>query len=182
MPNDHQPAPPSGDPGTPARQSAPLSDEEIVRLVGERALAYYADGQFSCAEAILKAFAELFTPHLFDPERITRLATPFNGGFSELQQTCGVLTGGMMAIGMITGRDRPGDEFAKEQAYTLTQIFYRRYLDEIGTTSCRELLTRWKDQGPDKPDCKAHTRRMAEMLARTILQVGFHDLHPDEEE
>ncbi|MBF0127196.1 MAG: C_GCAxxG_C_C family protein [Magnetococcales bacterium] len=153
-----------------------LTEEAIVRAVGERALAFYSEDQYSCAEAMLKAFAEVFVPHLFDPATITRMATPFNGGFSELQHTCGVLTAGIMSIGMITGRDQPGDEFAKEKAYTLTQIFYKRYMEAMGTHSCRDLLLRWKDQGPDKTHCKAHTRAISEMLARTILQVGFHDL------
>ncbi|MBF0629179.1 MAG: C_GCAxxG_C_C family protein [Magnetococcales bacterium] len=129
---------------------------------------------------MLKAFAEVFAPHRFDATAITRLATPFNGGFSELQHTCGVLTAGLMSIGMIAGRDRPGDEEAKEQAYTLTQIFYRRYMDAIGTSSCNELLQRWKEQGPEKSRCKAHTQQMSELLARTILQVGFHELFTDE--
>ncbi|MBF0295626.1 MAG: C_GCAxxG_C_C family protein [Magnetococcales bacterium] len=159
-----------------------LSEDEIIRLVSERAKNYYADGQFSCAEAMLKAFAEVFAPHLVDPATITRLATPFNGGFSELQQTCGVLTSGIMSIGMIAGRDQPGDEYAKEKAYTLTQIFYKRYMEAIGTPSCKELLLRWKDQGPEKTQCKEHTRRISELLARTILQVGFHDLPVEDNE
>ncbi|MBF0214591.1 MAG: C_GCAxxG_C_C family protein [Magnetococcales bacterium] len=165
-----------------ADPSAPLSEEEIIQRVGLLARRYYADGQFSCAESMLKAFAEVFAPHRFDPATITRLATPFNGGFSELQQTCGVLTAGLMSIGMITGRDQPGDEEAKEQAYTVTQIFHRRYMDAIGTSSCKELLQRWKEQGPEKSLCKAHTQQMSEMLARTILQVGFHDLNIDEDD
>ncbi|MBF0271481.1 MAG: C_GCAxxG_C_C family protein [Magnetococcales bacterium] len=160
----------------------PLTDDAIIQQVGERVRTYYNDGQFSCAEAMLKAFAEVFAPHRFDPALITRLATPFNGGFSELQHTCGVLTAGLMAIGLVTGRDQPGDEEAKEKAYTLTQIYYRRYMDAVGTDSCKELLQRWKEQGVDKSLCKAHTRRMSELLARTILQVGFHDLPTDEEE
>lgn len=173
---------PTQDPNNLPAKAPILTEEEIIHQVGERTQTYYSDGQFSCAEAILKAFAEVFAPHRYDPETITRLATPFNGGFSELQQTCGVITAGLISIGMICGRDQPGDEYSKEKAYTLTQIFYRRYMDEIGTNSCKELLLRWQGQGAEKSRCKAHTRHMSELLARTILQVGFHDLHTDEEE
>ncbi|MBF0341504.1 MAG: C_GCAxxG_C_C family protein [Magnetococcales bacterium] len=171
--------PPPTTPFTPPTASRNWDDAEIIRQVGERARNYYNDGQYSCAEAMLKAFAEVFAPHRFDSATITRLATPFNGGFSELQHTCGVLTAGLLSIGLVAGREQPGDDEAKEEAYTLTQIFYRRYLDAIGTTSCRELLQRWQDQGPDKSRCKEHTRLMSEMLARTILQAGFHDLPAD---
>lgn len=169
-------------PDLPLVHDTHWTEEEIIHTVSERAFALYDEGQYSCAEALLKAFAEVFAPHLLDPAIITRLATPFNGGFSELQLTCGVLTSGIMAIGLIAGRDQPGDEYSKEKAYTLTQIFYRRYMDEIGTNSCKELLLRWKDQGPNKPRCKEHTQRISALLARTILQVGFHDLPVDGEE
>ncbi|MEO5345638.1 MAG: C-GCAxxG-C-C family protein [Magnetococcus sp. YQC-9] len=159
------------------------SDAEIVRQIGERARRYYEDGQFSCAEAIVKAFAEVFAPHRFDANTITRLATPFNGGFSELQLTCGMLTGGLMAIGLVAGRDQPGDEEAKEQAYTLAQIYHKRFIEELGTISCRELLTRWRgEQGLEKTVCKAQTQKMSELLARTILQLGFHEPGDEEEE
>lgn len=157
----------------------PMTQDEIIHRVGALSRAYYDDTQYSCAEAILKAMAEVFTPDRYDPRLIPRLATPFNGGFSELQQTCGVLTAGLMAIGLVAGRDQPGDEDAKEEAYTLTQIYHQRFMAEVGTTSCRELLLRWQDQGEGKIHCKEHTRRMAELLARTILQVGFHELHVD---
>ncbi|MBF0165888.1 MAG: C_GCAxxG_C_C family protein, partial [Magnetococcales bacterium] len=163
---------------TPVGESPParLSDAEIVQRIGLLARQYYDDGQFSCAEAIVRAFAEVFTPHRFDPATITRLATPFNGGFSELQLTCGMLTGGMLAIGLVAGRDQPGDEEAKEQAYTLTQIYHQRFMEELGTTSCKELLTLWKEQGTSKALCKAHTQRMSAQLAELILRIGFHEL------
>ncbi|MBF0418364.1 MAG: C_GCAxxG_C_C family protein [Magnetococcales bacterium] len=160
---------------TPSASTRP-GDEEIVRQVGALAHLYYEDGQFSCAEAIVRAFAEVFTPHRFDAGSVTRLATPFNGGFSELQLTCGMLTGGLLAIGMVTGRETPGDEESKEQTYTLTQIYHQRFVEELGTTSCKELLTRWKEQGTSKTLCKAHTQRMCERLAKLILQIGFHEL------
>ncbi|MEO5364988.1 MAG: C-GCAxxG-C-C family protein [Magnetococcus sp. WYHC-3] len=156
-----------------------MTADEIVHKVGELTRLYYDDGRFSCAEAITRAFAEVFVPHRYEPASAGRMATPFNGGFSELQQTCGVLTAGLMAIGMVAGREQPGDEDAKEEAYTLTQIYHRRFMDRTGTDSCRELLVRWQDQGEGKGRCKEHAAEMAQMLARTILQVGFHELDLD---
>lgn len=159
-----------------------MTEQEIIHQVGELAERYYQDDQFSCAEAVIRAFAEVFAPGRHDLELVTRMATPFNGGFSELNSVCGAFTGGLMAIGMVAGRDQPGDEDAKEEAYTLTQIFHKRFLEAVGTDNCRQLLDRWSDQGAGKARCKAHTRAMSELLARTILQVGFHDLEVDEEQ
>ncbi|MBF0195429.1 MAG: C_GCAxxG_C_C family protein [Magnetococcales bacterium] len=157
-----------------------MTEAEIINKTGELARKYYQDDQYSCAEAMMKAFAEVFAPDKFDSKLIASLATPFNGGFSELQQTCGVLTAGMMAIGMVSGRREPGDENAKEEAYTLTQIYYQRYMEAIGSDSCKELLVRWKDQGESKCHCKDHTVKMSELLAKTILQLEFHDLDLDD--
>ncbi|MBF0445717.1 MAG: C_GCAxxG_C_C family protein [Magnetococcales bacterium] len=157
-----------------------MTEEEIVKKIGELTRSYYQDDQYSCAEAIIKAFAEVFAPEKFDSKLVASLATPFNGGFSEMQHTCGVLTAGMMAIGLVAGRSEPGDEDAKEEAYTLTQIYYQRYMEAMGTDSCKELLTRWKDQGESKCHCKDHTVKMSELLAKTILQLEFHDLELDD--
>ncbi|MBF0135283.1 MAG: C-GCAxxG-C-C family protein [Magnetococcus sp. DMHC-1] len=159
-----------------------MTEEEVIHRVGTLARKYYADTHYSCAEAIVKAFTEVFAPHRFDPATITRIATPLNGGFSELKKTCGVLTSGLLAIGIVAGREKPGDEDAKEEAYTLAQIFHQRFMESVGTDSCQELLTRWQAQGEEKGLCKEHTRKMAEMLARTILQVGFHDLQLDDDQ
>ncbi|MBF0153303.1 MAG: C_GCAxxG_C_C family protein [Magnetococcales bacterium] len=153
-----------------------MTEEEVIHQVGLLARKYYADAHYSCAEAVVKALTEVFAPHRFDPNTISRIATPFNGGFSELKKTCGVLTSGLLVIGIVAGREKPGDEEAKEEAYTLAQIYYNRFMESAGTDSCQELLTRWHGQGEEKGLCKEHTWKMAEMLARTILQVGFHDL------
>ncbi|MBF0158240.1 MAG: C_GCAxxG_C_C family protein [Magnetococcales bacterium] len=158
-----------------------MTKNEIIEKAGALALHYYDDARYSCAEAMLRAITEVMAPHRFDPAAITRIATPFNGGFSELQQTCGALTAGLMAIGVVAGRDQPGDEDAKEEAYTLAQIYYQRFMERTGTSSCGELLERWRDQGESKIHCKQHTKRMCELLASTILQVGFHELDVDEE-
>lgn len=157
-----------------------MTQNEIITKVGELAQSYYQDDQYSCAEAMVKAIAQVFTPELYDPRLIPRIATPFNGGFSELQSTCGVLTGGLLAIGLVAGRDQPGDEDAKEEAYTLAQIYHKRFMEAVGTDSCAALLARWQGQGSAKTLCKQHTRQMSELLAKTILQVGFHQLEVDE--
>jgi C_GCAxxG_C_C family probable redox protein len=159
-----------------------MTEDDVVKKIGELTRSYYQDDQYSCAEAMMKSFAEVFAPEKYDSKTLARLATPFNGGFSELQQTCGVLTAGMMAIGLVAGREEPGDEDAKEEAYTLTQVFHNRYMAAMETDSCRELLIRWKDQGESKSLCKDHTVKMSEMLAQTILQMEFHELQLDDAE
>lgn len=156
-----------------------MTEEQIIQNIGNLTSQYYQDDQYSCAEAMVKAFCEVFTPDKVDSKIVARMATPFNGGFSELQQTCGVLTAGMMAIGLVAGRENPGDEDAKEEAYTLTQVYHNRYMAAMETASCKELLVRWKDQGESKIHCKNHTVKMSEMLAQTILQMGFHQLQLD---
>ncbi|MEO5377680.1 MAG: C-GCAxxG-C-C family protein [Magnetococcus sp. DMHC-6] len=153
-----------------------MTEEQLIEKVGLLARKYYQKEQFSCAEAMVRAFAEVFAPHRYDLESVTRLGTCFNGGFSELQSVCGVFTAGLIVIGMVAGRGNPGDEEAKEEAYTLCQIYRQRFMAAVGSDSCQELLLRWKDQGEEKGQCKRHTEEMTRLLAQTILQVGFHEL------
>lgn len=158
-----------------------MTREEVIEHIEQLCRENYTDEKYSCAESIVKAFAEVFVPDRYDPKIIPRIATALNGGFAELNLTCGVLTAGMLAIGLVAGRDQPGDEDAKEEAYTITQVFYKRFMEAVGTDSCRVLLDRWHEQGPQKPECKRHTREMAVMLAKLILQMEFHELELEDD-
>ena len=78
-----------------------------------------------------------------------RIATVFSGGVGgSHQEMCGGLTGGLLIIGSLFGRiDLKGDD-VKVQA--LGKDFRQRFLDEFGTTKCKEIKEWLKLQG--KPD------------------------------
>ncbi|MDD1730008.1 MAG: C-GCAxxG-C-C family protein, partial [Methanospirillum sp.] len=75
--------------------------------IREKAEEYYRSGQFYCSEAIVKAINDSFG--LNYPDSVIRLASGFPIGIGGAGCSCGAVTGGVMAIGMVFGRDQPKD-------------------------------------------------------------------------
>jgi C_GCAxxG_C_C family probable redox protein len=68
---------------------------------------------------------------------IPRVATAFGGGMGGLGSVCGAVTGALMAIGLVHGREEPWQ--SRDQAYALAQQVYRGFQEEMGSVFCREL-------------------------------------------
>ena len=68
---------------------------------------------------------------------VPRIATAFGGGIGRTGAVCGAVVGGTMAIGLRHGREEASQ--SRDRAYTLGQEFRRRFEEEMGTISCREL-------------------------------------------
>ncbi len=70
-------------------------------------------------------------------EVIPRIATPFGGGIGGRGEVCGAVVGSVMAIGLKYGREEPSQPHL--QAYALAREFCRRFEEETGHLSCRDL-------------------------------------------
>jgi len=66
-----------------------------------------------------------------------RIATPFGGGFASCGLVCGALTGGVMAVGLKLGRDKPGG--SRDAANTATRELVDSFIEEMGSALCRDL-------------------------------------------
>jgi C_GCAxxG_C_C family probable redox protein len=89
-----------------------------------------------CAESVLKALAEA---HGVTSPLIPRIATPLCAGMGRAGGPCGALTGALLAIGVLRGRDEPDREAwlaAQSLALELTQRFTQRF----GAMTCPDLL------------------------------------------
>lgn len=125
-------------------------------------------GQFYCPEAIVKSINDGF--HLGYPDSVTRLASGFSFGIGGAGCSCGAVTGGVMAIGMVFGRDKPGDpsiDHCLALARELHTLFSRRH----GCLCCRTLTYGMKLKSPEHmTQCVAFTGEVAEETARIILR------------
>ena len=93
---------------------------------------------FNCAESVLAAVNnELRKEGRGGSEIIPRIATGFGGGISRNGDVCGALTGGIMAIGLALGRDKP--EQSREPCYPAADRFYNDFRTTFGSCKCREL-------------------------------------------
>ena len=68
---------------------------------------------------------------------IPRMASAFGGGMGGLGSVCGAVSGAMIAINLVHGRDEPWQP--REQLYELARKVYRGFQEEMGSTICREL-------------------------------------------
>ncbi len=51
---------------------------------------------------------------------------------------CGAVTGAIMAINILHGRDKPDD--SKEENYQLVQQFFSKFNDRYSTSNCYDLI------------------------------------------
>jgi C_GCAxxG_C_C family probable redox protein len=102
--------------------------------VAERSKALFESGMY-CAESVLQAVAE--THGMMDP-LIPKIATGFCGGVSRTSGMCGALAGGILAVGVLTGRSNPQE--SNKLCYALTYELVQRFRNAFGSVQCTDLL------------------------------------------
>jgi C_GCAxxG_C_C family probable redox protein len=128
----------------------------------QQAVQFFQEG-FNCAQAVVCAFAPLYA---VSAEQAFRSASGFGGGIGNSGETCGVLTGAVMVIGLHFSADTPGDSGNKERVYALVQELTKRFVAARGSTLCRIL------KEPAKGDPVARRKLCAHYVeeAASILQ------------
>ncbi len=102
----------------------------------DRAVSRFREG-CNCSQAVLSAFA---TELGLEPGAALRIASAFGGGIGRTGQTCGAVTGALMALGLKYGPTQAGDKAAKERMVILAREFLARFQAREGATLCRDLL------------------------------------------
>lgn len=111
---------------------------------------YHAQG-FNCAQSVICAMA----PKLgLDDHTAFALAEGFGAGMGGMTETCGAISGAVMALGQATstGRSNPT---SKGATYKLSRELCTGFMDKNGTTVCRELKGVGSPEGPRRscPGC-----------------------------
>jgi C_GCAxxG_C_C family probable redox protein len=119
-----------------------------LERVAARSEALFRQG-FYCAESVVMAIAE---EHGIRSELIPRMATGFCGGVARTGGICGAVSGGVMAIGMVRGRD--DEKKAVEDVYGVVRDFIARFELGFGSSNCCELI----GCRLDTPDGQAYFR------------------------
>ena len=92
---------------------------------------------YNCAQAVMCAFSDVTG---YDIETSARMASSFGGGMGRMRQTCGAVSGAVMALGIVKGYDDPEDYEAKKQHYALVREFADRFKEKNVSINCGELL------------------------------------------
>lgn len=102
----------------------------------DKALSLFNQG-FSCSQAVLSVYSQQFG---IDKETALRVSGAFGGGMARMGETCGVVTGALMVIGLKYGKTRNDDKEAKEKTYAVSKEFIDRFKSQNGSIICKDLL------------------------------------------
>ena len=72
-----------------------------------------------------------------ESELIPKIATGFCSGLARTADLCGAVTGGILAINMMTGRTEPDQSV--EENYELVRQLIERFKGEFGSINCKVL-------------------------------------------
>ncbi|MGL5614632.1 MAG: C-GCAxxG-C-C family protein [Sarcina sp.] len=142
-----------------------------VKKVREQAEKYYRDGDYFCSEAIVKTIKDAFELDFSDD--IIKLASGFPVGMGRSGCTCGAVSGGVMALGMVAGRTE-GKDPQVEKTMALSKELHDRFRESRKSICCR-VLTKGLDMGSGehKEQCIDITGEVAEMVAEMIIRENL---------
>jgi C_GCAxxG_C_C family probable redox protein len=129
---------------------------------------YYRSGDFYCSEAIVKTIRDAFA--LQAPDEVIAMASGFPVGMGGAGCTCGAVTGGIMALGLVFGRTRAKDNKV-DKAMKLSKELHDLFKARHQNLCCR-ILTKGMRLGSARhmEQCIAFTGEVAEETAKIILR------------
>lgn len=124
---------------------------EALSPKAQRAYELFLQG-YNCAQSVAGAFAdEMGLP----PETVMHMACGFGGGIGRLRETCGTVSGMVLAAGALRGYGGPETGEAKTRTYAMIQELVARFRAANGSIVCRELLGLAAPEGT--PQAEART-------------------------
>jgi len=134
---------------------------ELMTLADELSRGYFKQG-LNCAECVTKTLMDIYEVNL--PDEVICMATGFGGGMGHTKNTCGAITGAVLALGMIKGRKNPfgpKDEMMDRINELQNEIYpvFGKMIEEIegkyGTLICSEMSNPFGDfdSKPRKKNC-----------------------------
>lgn len=144
----------------------------MIDQTAERAGELFAIGGLYCAESVLLAIAE---SRGIQSDLIPRIATGFCSGLARTGGQCGAVSGGVMALGLVFGRDSGAQ--AVDKTYEQVREFLRRFEEQFGSIDCQQLTGCHLGTPEGQQNflennlwerCQEYTREAARMVMRLI--------------
>ena len=124
-----------------------MTKEKLLQEAEERAYKYEQEYRF-CSQCALLAIQEVFD---LPSDGALKASTGFAGGIGRMGSVCGAFLGGVMAFGLLYGRDRqtmkdPDTEMnaqrrqeAEEKLGNLTKKLRAKFEGEFGSILCDDI-------------------------------------------
>lgn len=126
------------------------------------------DAGYHCSEAILLSVGGHYLGEV-SPQAV-RMSSPFAGGVGSTKlDLCGALTGGLMVIGGLAGREDAAINDDRCQA--LAAAYRAEFLRSFGWLKCGDLKSNWIGNAGQE-SCRALVEKAAGVLVGMIEQQG----------
>lgn len=108
----------------------------FMKLEEEAKLSF--NSGYNCAESVSMAVSKQIGRMTRSSRScIPRIATGFGGGVGRNGDICGALAGGIIAIGLASGRDN--SDQSRDPCYDAADRFYNEFVETFGSSRCRKL-------------------------------------------
>ena len=158
------------------------SEKKLLEEVEKRAFKYEKDFH-NCAQCTLLTLQEMFS---LPGDDALKAATGFAGGIGRTGSVCGAVLGGVMALGLLYGRDRetmkhPDAEIRAQRRGeielkmgTLIKKLRARYEEEYGSILCNDIETSIFGRSFDKwnPEDRKEKERLGGHDSKCPTVVG----------
>ncbi len=128
------------------------------------AMSRFAEG-CNCAQSVVSAYAGSLG---LDDETALKIAAGFGGGMGRMAETCGVVTGAFMVLGLKYAT-AASDPETKDRVYSQVKEFADRFRARAGSIVCRDLL------GCDISSPEGRLRAREENLHQTLCSKFVQD-------
>jgi len=137
-------------------------------------LKYFRNG-FYCSEAILRAFNEVYD--LKFPEQFYKISTAFGSGLGEAKCSCGAVTGGVLVLSIIAGRNINYE--SERLAFSVANELHDRFREAHKAMCCRVLTRTIKwGSGEHKILCEKYVIDAAR-ITDELIKRDLRDFLPD---
>jgi len=117
----------------------PGSREKILDIIAKSA--YNNDRVYEgCTRSVLAALIEhLHLSTLEGAKEVIKASTALAGGVCRMGETCGALTGGIMAVGLVAGSEKLEEFGAYKFSMKLSYQLYNKFKSIYNSTRCFEI-------------------------------------------
>ena len=113
-----------------------MSDKIEKASRPEQAVEKFLKG-FNCSQAVFSTYGPLYG---IDEQQALKIATGFGAGMARMEEVCGAVTGGILAIGLKHGRGEGQEKTVTDETYRKVRELMSRFESKHGSCICRVLL------------------------------------------
>lgn len=145
--------------------------KKIIEDVRKTAENHFKRGDYFCSESVLTTINDLLGQE-FEPE-IVKMASGFPIGIGKSGCLCGAVSGGVMALGLAYGREKPGVEMP--DSFPNNAALHDHIIDKYGSTCCRVLTMEFDDFDSKEraQHCHEITGEVAAWIANNFIENGI---------